>query len=53
MIEKLLRYLADKDHGLAVEAEDGSIHGIATTRGVVNALAVGSNSDTDAVKSQL
>ena len=45
MVEKLLRYLADNEQGLAVEAKDGSILGIATARGVVKALASGSSDE--------
>ena len=48
LVEKLLRYLADNEQGLAVEAKDGSILGIATARGVVKALASGSNDDSGA-----
>ena len=45
LIEKLLRYLADNEQGLAVEAEDGCILGIATARGVVRALAAGTSTE--------
>ena len=42
-IDSLLGYLAKNDKGVAVEAEDGSIIGIATASGVLEALANSSN----------
>ena len=50
LIEKLLHYLGGSDRGVVVEAKDGSVLGVATARGVVKALAVGSGSDTSSVK---
>jgi glycine betaine/proline transport system ATP-binding protein len=42
-IDSLLGYLAKNHKGVAVEAEDGSIIGIATASGVLEALANSSN----------
>ena len=42
-IDSLLGYLAKNQKGVAVEAEDGSIIGIATASGVLEALANSSN----------
>jgi len=50
LIEKLLHYLGGSDRGVVVEAKDGSVLGVATARGVVKALSVGSGSDTSSVK---
>ena len=42
-IDSLLGYLAKNKNGVAVEAEDGSVLGIATATGVLEALANGSS----------
>ena len=42
-IDSLLGYLAKNKNGVAVEAEDGSVLGIATATGVLKALANGSS----------
>ena len=41
--DSLLGYLSKNKNGVAVEAEDGSVLGIATATGVLEALANGSS----------
>lgn len=41
-VEDLLPYLAEQEDGVLVEDEDGQVLGVATARGVVKALATGS-----------
>lgn len=41
LVSELLCYVADHEEGVLVEAQDGSVLGIATARGVVSALASG------------
>lgn len=45
LIESLLPYLAEHDDGVVVEDENGEVAGVVTARGVVAALAAGSNVD--------
>jgi len=45
LVDKLLPYLSEQDAAVAVEDESGSIIGVVTARGVVAALAAGSDAD--------
>ncbi len=45
LIESLLSYLAEHESGVAVEDENGEVTGVVTARGVVAALAAGSDVD--------
>ena len=45
LVDKLLPYLSEQDAAVAVEDESGSIIGVVTARGVVAALATGSDAD--------
>jgi predicted transcriptional regulator len=49
-ISSLLGYLAKHEKGVAVEAKDGSVIGVATASGVLSALANGTNTAPAEVK---
>ena len=52
LVESLLSKLVENEDGLAVEDEDGTLLGVATTRGLVAALATGCNSNVPVTKGQ-
>ncbi len=50
LVSQLLRYVSEHEEGVLVEAQDGSVLGIATARGVVSALASGSGDEPAPVR---